>query len=128
MKLINTTIDDKKFISKHKDGATSFARDRVFTFRLLLCFLMTNLQKDLQRDIAAFSEAIQPEGGSGSGGLLRMRTKPLSTRCVENFSGKSERAVFQDFYVKLFIMNLAAAVHPIHQALEKDSVKVRYGY
>ena len=47
--------------------------------------------------------------------------------CIENFSGKSYKAVLQDFYVKIFIMNLtAAAVRPINEALKKQSVKVRY--
>lgn len=47
--------------------------------------------------------------------------------CIENFSGKSERAVLQDFYVKLFIMNLTAvAVRPINAALQKQSVKVKH--
>lgn len=47
--------------------------------------------------------------------------------CIENFSGKSCKAVLQDFYVKIFIMNLtAAAVRPINGALKKQSVKVKY--
>jgi hypothetical protein len=47
--------------------------------------------------------------------------------CVENFSGKSNKAVLQDFYVKIFIMNLTAvAVRPINEALKKESVKVKY--
>lgn len=47
--------------------------------------------------------------------------------CIENFSGKSPKAVLQDFYVKLFIMNLtAAAIRPINEALKKATVKVKY--
>ncbi len=47
--------------------------------------------------------------------------------CIENFSGKSEKAVLQDFYVKIFIMNLTAVVvRPINEALKKDAVKVKY--
>lgn len=47
--------------------------------------------------------------------------------CIENFSGKSLKAVLQDFYVKIFIMNLTAvAVRPINAALKKESVKVKY--
>ena len=47
--------------------------------------------------------------------------------CIENFSGKSCKAVLQDFYVKIFIMNLTAvAVRPINEALKKQSVKVKY--
>lgn len=64
IKKLNITIKDEEFISEQKDGDTSFSRDRVFTFRVLLSFLMTNLQKGLQREIALFSEVIQSEGGS----------------------------------------------------------------
>ncbi|MFT4153624.1 MAG: transposase [Parafilimonas sp.] len=47
--------------------------------------------------------------------------------CVENFSGKSPQALLQDFYVKIFIMNLTAvAVKPINKALEKQAVKVKH--
>ena len=47
--------------------------------------------------------------------------------CIENFSGKSQRAVLQDFYVKILIMNLTAvAVRPINEALKKQTVKVKY--
>lgn len=47
--------------------------------------------------------------------------------CIENFSGKSPKAILQDFYVKIFIMNLTAvAVRPINEALKKEAVKVRY--
>ncbi|HEX8676054.1 MAG TPA: IS4 family transposase, partial [Segetibacter sp.] len=61
---LNITIEDETFISEHKDESTSFTRDRVFTFKVLLSFLMTNLQKGLQREIALFVEAIESEGGS----------------------------------------------------------------
>jgi hypothetical protein len=47
--------------------------------------------------------------------------------CIENFSGKSKHAILQDFYVKIFIMNLTAvAVRPINEALKKEPVKVKY--
>jgi hypothetical protein len=49
--------------------------------------------------------------------------------CIENFSGKSEKAVLQDFYVKIFIMNLTAvAVRPINEALKKQPVRVKYAH
>ena len=60
---LNITIKEEAFISQQRDSETSFTRDRVFSFQVLLCFLMTNLQKGLQREIALFSEAIQSEGG-----------------------------------------------------------------
>lgn len=47
--------------------------------------------------------------------------------CIENFSGKSPKFVLQDFYVKLFIMNLTAvAIRPVNEALKKEVVKVKY--
>lgn len=47
--------------------------------------------------------------------------------CIGNFSGKSLNAILQDFYVKIFIMNLTAvAIIPINTALKKESVKVKY--
>lgn len=49
--------------------------------------------------------------------------------CIENFSGRSVKAVLQDFYVKIFIMNLTAvAVRPINEALKKPTSKVKYTY
>lgn len=48
--------------------------------------------------------------------------KTLKTKvCVENFSGKSELAVRQDFYAKTLIMNLVAvAIKPINTALAQE--------
>jgi hypothetical protein len=47
--------------------------------------------------------------------------------CIGNFSGKSIKTVLQDFYVKIFIMNLTAvAVRPINEALKREPVKVKY--
>ena len=49
--------------------------------------------------------------------------------CIDNFSGKSVKSVLQDFFVKIFIMNLTAvAVRPINEALKKPAVKVKYTY
>ena len=227
---LNTTIKEASFISEQKDGEASFSGDRVFTFGVLVSFLMTNLQKGLQRGIALFAEAIQSEGGSipevskaafckvrkrlkptafsklskiacqkfydsgevrlwngyriigvdgstaelpsskeiqGPYGVLLARIELESDEteillsslvdeqkithsqlkkvyglrwpveesyktfkhkvCIENFSGKSQKAVLQDFYVKIFIMNLTTvAVRPINEALKKESVKVKY--
>lgn len=47
--------------------------------------------------------------------------------CGEKFSGKSVKAVLQDFYVTVFIMNLTAvAVRPINEALKKPTVRAIY--
>jgi hypothetical protein len=64
IKTLNISIEDEEIIRQYKDANTSFTRDRVFTFKVLLSFLMHNLQKGLQREIALFAEAIQSEGGS----------------------------------------------------------------
>lgn len=61
---VNATIEDEEFTKAHKTTGKAFTRKRVFSFKVLLCFLMTNLQKSLQREIALFSEAILSEGGS----------------------------------------------------------------
>jgi Transposase DDE domain len=61
---ITALIENEDFITAHKASAQCFTRKRVFSFKVLLCFLMTNLQKSLQREIALFSEAILSEGGS----------------------------------------------------------------
>lgn len=57
-------MDEQTFIKDHKVGDKAFSRDRFFTFRVLLCFLMTNLQKGIQREIALFKDAIELDGGS----------------------------------------------------------------
>lgn len=98
---LNITIKDDTFISKQKDADTSFTRDRVFTFEVLLSFLMTNLQKGLQREIALFSEAIQSEGGSipevskAAFCKARKKLKPsafteLSQVCCQTFYNSQE--------------------------------------
>jgi len=61
---LSRIMDDGGFVGRHRQGAKSFMRKRVFSFRVLVCFLMTNLQKGLQREIALFCEAILSSGGS----------------------------------------------------------------
>ena len=47
--------------------------------------------------------------------------------CIENFTGKSVKSVLQDYYLKIFIMNLtAAAVNPINDALSKPVQPVKH--
>lgn len=60
---LNKRICDELFINLYKVGEKSFSRDRFFTFKVLVCFLMTNLQKGLQREIALFQDAITINGG-----------------------------------------------------------------
>ena len=55
---------DSAFVDLYKAGDTSFTRDRFFTFKVLSCFLMTNLQKSIQREISLFADAIELDGGS----------------------------------------------------------------
>ena len=57
-------MDDPIFVKDYKEGDKAFSRDRIFTFKVLLCFLMSNLQKAIQREIALFKDAIELDGGS----------------------------------------------------------------
>jgi hypothetical protein len=57
-------MDDEAFVKDYKEGDKAFSRDRIFTFKVLLCFLMSNLQKAIQREIALFKDAIEFDGGS----------------------------------------------------------------
>jgi len=57
-------MDDEAFVKGYKEGDKAFSRDRIFTFKVLLGFLMTNLQKAIQREIALFKDAIEFDGGS----------------------------------------------------------------
>lgn len=57
-------MDEEAFVNEYKEGDRSFSRNRIFTFKVLLCFLMANLQKAIQREIALFKDAIELDGGS----------------------------------------------------------------
>jgi hypothetical protein len=61
---LNLKMDDEAFVKGYKEGDKAFSRDRIFTFKVLLGFLMTNLQKAIQREIALFKDAIEFDGGS----------------------------------------------------------------
>jgi len=84
--------------------------------------LLTNLTNERQFSVAAIKELY----------ALRWPVEEAYKSfkhkvCLGNFSGKSKKAVLQDFYVKLFIMNLTAVLAvPINQALAKKTVKVKY--
>lgn len=44
--------------------------------------------------------------------------------CLENFSGKTVESIFQDFYVKIFTLNLTCIlIHPVDRLLEKTVKK-----
>lgn len=44
--------------------------------------------------------------------------------CLENFSGKSVESIYQDFYAKIFIINLTAAlIHPVDYLLSEKPKK-----
>jgi len=48
---------------------------------------------------------------------------------VENFSGKSALAVYQDFHAKVFTMNLTAILaHPAQKVVEQESLEKQYTY
>src|ERR1035441_9410009 len=64
VKHLNLKMADSVFINLYKIGDKSFTRNRFFTFKVLLGFLMTNLQKSIQREISLFVDAIKLDGGS----------------------------------------------------------------
>ena len=48
---------------------------------------------------------------------------------IENFSGKSVLAVYQDFHAKVFSMNLTAVLaHPAQKVVEQESQGKKYAY
>ena len=48
---------------------------------------------------------------------------------IENFSGKSVEAVYQDFYAKLFTLNLTAAlIHPVQEMVASEYQNRKYQY
>jgi hypothetical protein len=63
VKHLNLKMDDIVFTNLYKIGDKSFTRNRFFTFKVLLGFLMTNLQKSIQREISLFVDAIELDGG-----------------------------------------------------------------
>jgi hypothetical protein len=47
--------------------------------------------------------------------------------CLENFSGKSVESIYQDYFAKIFIMNLTAAlIHPIDHLLSEKPKKKHF--
>lgn len=47
--------------------------------------------------------------------------------CLENFSGKSVESIYQDFYAKIFIINLTAAlIHPVDHLLSEKPKKKHF--
>jgi hypothetical protein len=94
---------DSGFVDLYKNGDKSFSRNRFFTFKVLLCFLMTNLQKSIQRELSLFVDAIELDGGSipevGKSAFCKARKKlkptvfkALSNEIVNEFykSGEAE--------------------------------------
>jgi len=48
---------------------------------------------------------------------------------IENFSGKSVEAIYQDFYAKLFTLNLTAAlIHPVHEMARTEYQGRKFKY
>lgn len=54
IKRLNQKIDDPEFTKLYKIGEQSFTRNCFFTFKTLIAFLMTNLQKGCQRELEIF--------------------------------------------------------------------------
>ena len=72
---INSEIDDEKFANKFKVGEKAFSRNRFFTIRLLLVFLMTNLQKAIQRELFSFTESMSLSVLIGKSAFCKARKK-----------------------------------------------------
>lgn len=46
---------------------------------------------------------------------------------VENFSGKSDLSIYQDFYAKVFSKNLTSAlIHPAQSQIDRNTENKRY--
>lgn len=59
---IHIALKNENFITRYKNGEKSFSRDRVFTFRALVVFLMSQLQRAIQRELDDFINKIrEPE-------------------------------------------------------------------
>jgi hypothetical protein len=107
---LNITIKDEKYINKHKDGDKSFIRDRLLTFSVLIGFLMSNLQKGLQREISQFKDAIELDGGripevtKAAFSKARLKLKPtafieLSDIVAEEFYESDEALTWHGYRV-----------------------------
>ena len=57
-------MDSEALVLLYKEGDKSFSRDRIFSFKVLFCFFMSNLPKAIQREIALFKDALELDGSS----------------------------------------------------------------
>ncbi len=53
-------INDPNFVDKHKKNAKNFIRDRVFTFKVVILFLINSLTEGIQSELGAFFSQIEP--------------------------------------------------------------------
>lgn len=54
--------ENEQFKAKHKDGNSSFSRDRLFTIRNLVIFLLGQLQRSIKRELNDFLESLRRGG------------------------------------------------------------------
>jgi hypothetical protein len=110
-KVVNIAVNKQKKVPirlvKHEYG-----KDK----SIVLCTSLLNQQKYCIEDIAEVYE--------GRWGIEESY-KTLKNWCeLENFSGKTALAVKQDFYAKIFMMNLGSAyAHPIDEKIQKEKPK-----
>jgi hypothetical protein len=128
---IKSKAEHEKFISKHKDGQKSFSRDRFFSFKVLLVFLMTNLAKSIQRELSLFKDAIELDGGSipevSKSAFCRARKKLRHTAFIE-----LNDVILEDFYASDEVTRwhghrIIAVDGSTHELPNSEEIKEHYG-
>lgn len=61
---VNIALENENFKTRNKNGSKSFIRDRVFTFKTLVVFIMTQLQRAVQRELDDFINLMSEPGSS----------------------------------------------------------------
>lgn len=128
---IKSKAEHEKFISKHKEGKTSFSRDRFFSFKVLLVFLMTNLAKSIQRELSLFKDAIELDGGSipevSKSAFCRARKKLKHTAFIE-----LNDVILEEFYSSEEVntwhgYRVIAVDGSTHELPNSEEIKEHYG-
>lgn len=98
IKTIHIILENEEFISRYKNGDKAFSRDRVFTFKTLVVFLMSQLQRAIQRELDDFVREIRQSGASlarvSKAAFSKARNKLKHGAFVE-----LREIIVKDFYV-----------------------------
>jgi hypothetical protein len=86
------------FLERHRQSVKDFTRQRCLPFVTVVLFLLNLVKRPLQDELDQFFNLEGREDYK----VLKLRVE------VENWSGKSTLAVYQDFHAKVFTSNLAA--------------------